>query len=260
MATYLQLCQSVLTYTNTEYGHSLIGVDALTLQLEQRLAVDFVRLAWTGIQTDQEWWGWMRREFKFTPILNKNVYSWNQMEYDEYARNPEARPQGGSGGGLQIADDPEDSIPSAGGFRTWLVSSEVPWRIGDTGNVFAQITYDEWKALSESSNAGSGTPVYFAIAPDLKLCLHPTPSENAHRARISGSYQIAPQILANDNDVPFGLPPEYHDAIAFRAVNLIGSQNQDMQLVEWATRMENDIMADVRRLYLPQIKLGSAYS
>jgi len=185
--TFLELCQDV----RREAGISGSGPSSVTGQIgEMDRIVNWVKRAWNDVQNMRTNWMWMRGYFTFNTTSGDHDYS-----------------------------PAEAGIASR--FSMWGETSLRIYRTSSgLGNEFylPMLSYEEYRRIYLTNTRVTGTPVCFAIAPDMKLLLGPWPDDTY---TITGEYWKSPQTLSADADEP-ELPEQFHSIIVWKALEHYG--------------------------------------
>ena len=227
--TYLELCEQSLALAGTDYGK--LGSKWPPAAGYQTLACGLVAEAWVSIQRLHDNWGWMRQFFEALTVGGRDRYPWNEL-----------RTPGG-----------EQAITS---FRSWANTDDfyiAPDPDGAGGRL-VNISFEQAR-LRKRSVRDPSQPTAFAIAPDLDLVLHPVPRGSYH---FGGEYQSAVQVLEAEDDVPRGLPEEYHPIIKWRAVMLLHGNDEAGSSYQFAASEYRPMLLSLERLYLPDVTIAEA--
>lgn len=80
------------------------------------------------------------------------------------------------------------------------------------------LPWSDFRAVYRIGTQNNGAPAHFTIDPQNKITLGPKPDAVYV---LSGEYQMGPQILAADSDIP-EMPGQFHDLIVYRALARYG--------------------------------------
>lgn len=98
------------------------------------------------------------------------------------------------------------------------------------------IPWSNWLTLDADFSVSYRTlPQYVSQDHQGNLVFYPQTVEPFYT---SFTYDTAPQILSDPEDVPVLLKEEYHDWIAWKALELLAQYDKNATLLSWATRME----------------------
>lgn len=233
MSTFLELCQSVAADSGTVSDTSLLSPATVTGQTGRLLrVVNWTKEAYRQLQVMRSDWEWLRAEFEGETLVNVRRYSLN--ETNERWRNWVFTSSRG---------DPT--------FSCWLTAT------GQTDERWLQ--YRPWEYFRRTflfgDNASeTGRPAYISVDPQGQLVLHPIP-DAAYTIR--GEFMRGPQILAADAEEP-ELPEEYHEAIKWKALILLGIFDEAVEQVP-AWQAQLDIYLDGMVLtQTPRVELTGA--
>lgn len=136
-------------------------------------------------------------------------------------------------------------------FTSWRLKDRDGRPLAYVGDrPLSVVTWDEMRAMQRRPEVG--LPRMIAVAPNLRIVLHPTPDA---MLPISLAYIKAPQVLTLATDIP-EMPEEFHDVIMFGALVRMGRFDEAVsQVPEW--RMEHRrIIGEMERLLLPPVRFG----
>ena len=235
MPTFLELSRSALKDSGLGSPEALSDVTMAT-GIESN-AVEFVREAWVQIQTDQENWLWMQKSFSARLVGGTERYEATALR------------------------DGDGAISMPMGFRSWATSSI--WYITDprqgtvVGAEFPQLIggYQEWRTLTFNRRLPQQRPIGYAIAPNLDLLVVPTPNDTFD---IDGEYQHGVQHFAANDDLPRGLPSDYHNLIKWKGIGMLHGFDEAEASVRYANSQYAVHFNNMKRLYLPAVELAPA--
>ena len=234
---YLELCRTSLLLSGTGSGITLESLDKTTVY--ERQVIEFVRQAWRDIQQMRESWGWRANwPFAMQTVVGKPRYTW-----DEFRDN-----------------DGEPIIPS---FRSW--NTNVRWFITDperslSAGIIPEISYEEYRRRSRAVTTPN-RPTSYAVGgipsegAKHSLYLHPTPDRVA---TIEGACQVGVQQFKKEEEDPFGLSPDYHDIIVWKAIMSIHGFDEDGESYVWAKTNYDTLLTGMEQFYLPKPKVAGA--
>ena len=237
--TYLELCHAALVSSDTGNPGELESLSDANQY--HRQVVQFVSEAWKYIQTLHDDWGWRRKEFDFQMLQGVYQYTFSELRK-------------------------ADKSKAVTSLRRWA-GAEAPdhkgptWRISDPANnhshkgLIARISYEEMRHRKFAANDDYRRPNSFAVYPDLSLVFHPTPDSTY---RIYGLYIPGVQILTSENDIPLGLPEEYHDMIKWRAVMMLHASDEARDSYQFASKSFREYLDSLIRPYLPTMTVAGA--
>lgn len=163
--------------------------------------VTWINSAWNDIQTMRDDWDWMRSSAllgagcNFTPVAGQKSF-----------------PLGTTG--------TTDCGVAPAVFGKWAEHTfrSYTTTVGTNSETrLDRVDFDVWReTYMYGANQGVKTkPVAIAFGPDKSICLGPTSNGTYN---VYGDYFVAPTLMVNDTDVPFGLPPQYHILIVWKAL------------------------------------------
>lgn len=205
-----------------------------------RVAV-WINSAWNDIQTMRDDWDWMRSSAllgagcNFTPVAGQKSF-----------------PLGTTG-----TTDCGVAPAVFGKWAEWSFRSYTT-TVGITSETRCdRVDFDVWREtyMYGANQLVQTKPVAVAFGPDKSICLGPTSNGTYN---VYGDYFVAPSLMVNDTDVPFGIPPQYHLLIVWKALLLYGGYEAASEVIakadlEW-TRMSRQLM----RNNSPRITTGGA--
>ena len=114
------------------------------------------------------------------------------------------------------------------------------------------VAYIPWDNFTYKSYTFTGTnqsvPAYVSQDFEGRLVFYPQPIVPF---QISFVHDVAPQELTAFDDVPAGLPPEYHEWIAWHALMLLGRYDKDPDLFAYGQDMATTYRKRAERSLLP---------
>jgi hypothetical protein len=231
MATYLELCQKVVSESGTADGTLPSTVAGQVGRLAK--IVRWVKDAYTLIQNAHREWLWLQDTFEGPTIVGQRNYDGNDMGVTERFRRF-----------ISTQDRLEDRFtiydPSIG------VSDEGP------------LSFRPYNTFYASFMRGTQTqakPLYFTLSPDGKMLLHPIP-DKVYTVR--GLYRKSSQTLDADDDIP-EMPEEYHDLIAEVALLYLATHDETPQIGGWQLR-KIERMNQLRRDQLPPVEVNAYFA
>lgn len=192
--------------------------------------VNWIVKGWRNLQNDRDDWPWMRREFTGSLVIDQTRYTAAELGI-------------ASRFGQWIGDRPH--------FRTFSLYDPDLGQ-GDEGPI-RQIDYDVWRARYGRGLHDANRPTEWAVSPQGELCVGARPGK---AYTISGEYRTSPQILAADTDVP-ELPEQYHGAIVWEAMKLLGIADESPQTASSAISEYVLAHQNLLRDYLPEVTYDS---
>jgi hypothetical protein len=206
--------------------------------------INWVDDAWSNLQTEREDWEFMRSSnldsaesppgISFATVAAQSVY-----------------PLGSGAGTVGV---------TAANFGKWAretfrcqvtatgINTEVPldW-----------VPYDIWRdvyMLGAMRNVQT-RPVVIAIGPNKELCLGPPPDGTY---TVTGDYYIAPTAMAQDTDVPTGLPARFHMLLVYDAMDMYASYESAPEVAAWAAKGRAKLLPVFQSVYLPPLFFAGA--
>lgn len=163
--------------------------------------VTWANSAWNDIQTMRDDWDWMRSSAllgagcNFTPAAGRKSF-----------------PLGTTAGTTCGVDPALFGKWAEWTFRSYTTSVGI-----NSETRLDRVDFDVWReTYMYGANQGVQTkPVAIAFGPDKSICLGPTSNGTFN---VYGDYFVAPTLMSADTDVPFGIPPQYHILIVWKAL------------------------------------------
>lgn len=200
---FLQLCQETALDSGTIAGvPNITTVAGATGRVRQ--LVGWVRDAYIDIQNERLDWLWMNREFSAALTADKSSYLASELGIDNVAE--------------WIKDIPTDCQRNMTLYETGQKERE---------DAIRQIPYMEFRDRYSIGVHETGQPVEWAVDPQNKLLLGPTPDK---AYVIAGRYRQTPQELALDDDVP-EMPARFHRLIIGEAMRLMARSDEAFQVL-----------------------------
>lgn len=230
MSTYLEICQAVARESGTV---SVLGQPETTVGQTGRLQriLNWVNTAYGDIQRAETTWRWLQYDFKGQTIAAVGVY--------------DAAAMGIAGRFSRWVDRGEEGE----NFFSLYKTSDGPAEEGFLRVVNWQIFRRHY--LIGNRTTEQGKPSAISIDDQGKLRLYPLP-DDVYTLR--GRYVRSPQKLISDHDVP-EMPQDFHDAIQWKALTLMGLFDEDVVQVPWWQGQFMEVMEQLRNQQLPSIKL-----
>lgn len=235
MATFLELVQDLARDSGTLAG----GVNLVTVTTPSSGRADkmigWIRKAWINIQNERDDWPWMRREFTAPLTIGKARYTAAELGI-------------ASRFGQWVGDRPT----GRGVFRTVTVYDPIEGK-ADEGQI-RQVDYDQWRAMYARGAHDANRPTDWAISQLQEMVFGATPDKPYV---VSGEYRLSPQVLRENADVP-ELPEQYHGAIVWEAMKLLGIADESPQTASSAISEYVLARQNLNRDYLPEITINTA--
>lgn len=116
-------------------------------------------------------------------------------------------------------------------------------------NPVRYIPWDNYAYKTYNYHTGSNSsPSYVSQDFEGKMVFYP---QSITPFTLSFVYDVAPQELIDAEDVPFNLPPEYHDWIAWAALMNLARFDKDPDLFSYASAMHDQYQKRAERSLLP---------
>lgn len=225
MATFLELARQVARESGTVAGAQPATVVGQTGRLLK--IVEWTRDAWIAIQNSRPGWLFLRAEFSGETTAGQALYTAASWGLDDLAA---------------WIDDPHATTL----YRTTA-------GVADEGEIRAL----PWPLYRRAYQRGVQTPkrpTAFAVSPDNAFALGPAP-DDAYTVR--GEYRRTAQRLADNDDVPRGLPERFHDIIAWRALIELATFDEAPEAVQRAIGEYRARLQDLERDQLPGIETAA---
>lgn len=229
MSTFLELVQDLARESGTLAGGvNLQTVTGVTGRADKM--VSWVRKAWLHIQNERADWPWMRREFDSALVIDQKRYTAAELGISERF-------------GQWIPDRPD--------FHTFSLYDAA---IGQSDeSALRWMPYDIWRTRYDRGSHDANRPSYWTVSPLKEFCVGPKPDQ-AYVLR--GEYRLAPQILTANVDEP-EMPEEYHGAIVWEAMKLLGIADESANTASSAISEYVLARQNLNRDYLPEITIGT---
>lgn len=234
MATFLQLVQDLARESGTLAG----GVSLPTLTNVTGRAdkmAGWVRKAWINIQNERADWPWMKREFTAPLIIGQSRYTAAELGI-------------ASRFGKWIGDSPH-------GRRIWHSFTLFDPATGqEDEGIIREVDYLVWRERYARGTHDADRPQGWAASPQEEFCIGPRPNK---AYTLTGEYRVFPQVLTDNTDVP-ELPEQYHGAIVWEAMKLLGMADEAPQTSGSAVSEYVIARSNLTRDYLPEVTLGAS--
>jgi len=197
-------------------------------------AVDWAADAYTELQNSKETWRWLRSKFSISTIAMKEEYAPEDC-FDTRLSATLTRLSRWS------VSDPYNSP------KCYLASSGVG------AQYFLQyISWDAFCALYRIGNITNAAPCHITIDPQNNIILGPTPNDVY---TVTGEYQMSPQILANDGDIP-EMPKQFHMLIVYEAMRKYAGDQLAQEAMVRATNEGGAMRSHLELNQLPSWRQG----
>lgn len=233
---FLQLCQRAVL----ECGVS----GSLTTTVGQvgslGRIVNWINAAWEELQTEHDDWEWMRS----SNLLGAGVSFATVAGQASYPL--------GTGAGTVGVTFANFGKWDRYAFRNYTTS------VGFSNEMFLDfIDYDVWRNgyMLGAMREVQTRPVAVAIGPDKSVCLGPPPNA---LYTVTGDYFVAPTQMAQDTDVPTGLPNQFHVAIVYGAMRMYAAYESAPEVYNRGEKGYGDLLRELEARQLPEIEFGTA--
>ena len=202
--------------------------------------VNWIASAYNDLQTQRDNWRWLRSRFTVNTVANTDTYA----------------PTDCTDSRLNV---------TISRFARWWLYSEIDepgiTRYLTSGGVGSETWLVPliWPTFRRIYKRGAQTlvrnnPVHVTIDPQENLVLGANP-DNVYT--IQGEYQMGPQVLALDADVP-EMPTRFHDLIWLHALGKYGRFSAAPEALLRAQTEGGQLMSDLEESQLPSTVLQSA--
>ena len=228
MSTFLQLC-SKLREKTIDSGTGPAAVTGQTGQLarlESAVSDGSVRL-----QQDREDWQWMRKSFYVDTVASDGAYAYTDCTDTV-------------------------SVVAIARFARWYQDCFKAYLSTDGVGTEYPLVWLDWETFRRIYRYGTqtdGKPVYVSMDPTQAFVLGPKPSAVY---RVSGDYQIGPQIMTANADVP-EMPTRFHDLIVYEAMVEHGFNSVAPEVIRFAQSEGTRLRAALELDQLPQVMYGA---
>lgn len=229
MSTYLALAQKL----RQECSDNGTGPSTVVSQTgEARRWVDWVADYWTELQNEQETWRWMRKSFTVPTVSGTGTYAYN-------------------------ATSLVDTVSNAAVTRwaKWYFETFTCYLQSVGVGTERELVWLDWDTFRREYRVGTqtdSTPIHVSQDPTGSFVLGPKP--NAVFV-ISGDYQIGPQTLAADADVP-EMPTRFHHLLVYGAMIKYGGFRIATEAMVRAKTEGTRLKRALERDQLPEVILA----
>ena len=200
MATFLSLCNDVERESGTVAGGAFMTDVEAPPTARQQKVVKWTAAAWDMIQTMRPDWRWMIDEFSHVLTIGQARYTATDLGIARFAD--------------WVVDQCSDDYFPFSLYDTAIgVADECAIR---------HVSYEFWRQAYGRGAQQQNRPVHYAIGRQNELCLGQVPDK---AYRLNGEYRASPQPLVENDDVP-EMPPQFHQAIVWKAVMLLGQHDE----------------------------------
>ena len=227
MSTYLQLC----TYLRQQSSDAGTGPSAVTSQTgDLARIVKWVADSWTEIQQEKDEWRWMRKSFTVSATSGDGAYAYTDCTDT-----------------VNLAAISRFSKWHKDSFKCYLTSAGVGAEYPLTW-----IPWEQFRGIYRYGTQTNAPPCHVSEDPTQKFVLGPIPDATY---TVSGDYQIGPQTLAADGDIP-EMPTRFHNLIVYDALIRYGFNRVAPEVLQFAQAQGSRLHSALVRDQLPQISLG----
>ena len=192
----------------------------------------WIKDAWVELQQAQENWLWMRKSFTVNTVASDGAYAYT---------------------------DCTDTV-SATAIARWAYwyKGRYDWKCylssgGVAGEYFLiWLAWEDFKSRSRKGTQTHAKPVSVIQHPTGKFVLGPIPDAVYV---VSGDYQIGPQVMTADADVP-EMPTRFHNLIVYEAMAKYGGSRIAPEAMVRAVAEGTPLRAALELDQLPRMKLG----
>lgn len=204
---------------------------------EANRMVNWCADAYSELQVDRDWL-WLQREFTVNTVAGTDAYA-----YTDCTDTTDATTISRFSKWFDGYD--KNEFPY---FKSYLTSSGV-------GSEFYlyPLSWDQFRNLYKFGNQNNSQPVHFSVAPNRKFYIGPKPNDIY---TISGTYQMSPQILALDADVP-EMPSQYHQLVKYEAMSKYGGSRIAPEAMVRAVSEGGILRSALEREQLPLFTYGN---
>lgn len=227
MSTFLQLAQKLRMET-TDSGTGPTTVVSQVGELGRM--VQWIVDAWTELQQDRDDWLWMRKSFTVNTVAADGAYVYTDCT-DTVS-------------GMAIAR-----------FARWYQRSFKAYLSADGVGSEYPLIWLEWNRFRRIYRYGTqtdGQPTHVSMDPTQAFVLGPKPDAVYV---ISGDYQLGPQTLAANGDIP-EMPTRFHNLIVYEAMIRYGFNRVAPEALQLAQTEGARLRDALERGQLPAITFG----
>lgn len=230
---YLELCQKVARESGTISGVSPSTVISQTGRLLK--VVNWTADAWTWVQNEHIAWRWMRSRFSWDCSIGTRRYTPAAVNLTDFGR--------------WLTDDLcRSSLDAISYYPVTLYLTATG--VSDEGAI-REIDYSLWRHRYDRGTQDNARPVSYAISPANEFCLGGSPD---YIYTVQGEYFIAPVLLAANADTP-AMPSQFHDAIVWRALELLAEFDEAPLAIAAARYKRLSVMAALENSQLDTIEI-----
>lgn len=202
--------------------------------------VDWIDAAWQEIQSFHADWDWLRSSnllgegASFATVSGTAFHSL------------------GTGSGTCEVTFAQFGMWDRYSFRCYTTT------VGTNDETFLDpISYDYWRDAYQygAQRQVITRPVAVAIGPGKQVCLGPSPTG---LYTVTGDYFRAPTAMTANDDVPTGLPAQYHMGIVYRAMTKYGFYESAAEVIQRGDREYKTLFAPLEAAYTPEYTTAGA--
>jgi hypothetical protein len=227
MSTFLELSADL----RRECSISGTGPTAVTGQTGEYLRVaTWVKNAWLEIQQEKDDWRWMRKSLTVSATSGDGAYAYTDCTDT-----------------VSLAAISRFSLWHKDSFKCYLTS-------GGSGGEYPLrwLPWEQFRGIYRYGTQTNSTPVHVSEDPTQALVLGPIPNATF---TVSGDYQIGPQTLAANGDIP-EMPTRFHQLIVYNAMIRYGFHQVAPETIQSAQLLGGRLHSALVRDQLPQLSLG----
>lgn len=230
--TFLSICQDVRREcVNTGTGPTTVASQTGVLGK----LVAWVAQAYSEIQAKHQDWRWLRSTWTVNTVAGDDTYAYTDCTDSRLSAviSRFAKWWLESGGAANVT--------------SYLTSEGVG---GEGYLIFLQ--WETFRSIYKRGTQNNGPPAHITIDPQNNLVIGPKPDAIY---TISGEYQMSPQTLAADGDVP-EMPTRFHPLIMYRAMEKYGAANGALEVFHRGGFEGGRLMTALELDQLPQTTFG----
>lgn len=229
MSTFLDLCADLRQET-TDSGTGPAAVTGQTGELAR--IVKWIKDSWTDLQQAREDWKWMRKSFTVNTTASDGDYLYSECTDTVTA--------------VAIA---RWSRWYRDCFKIFLTSTGVG---GETPLIW--LDWEYFRRIYRYGTQTDGPPIHVSEDPTGAIVLGPIPDAIY---TVSGDYQIGPQTLTDDGDIP-EMPTRFHRLIVYEAMARYGGNRVAPEAMMRAVSEGGALRVALELNQLPEMGYGDA--
>lgn len=215
---YLSLCQRLRQEAGVSGDGPLTVVGQTSMYAK---LVSWIDTAWQEMQTSRPDWLFMEKEFTFDTTVAQRDYT----------------PTGAGVADLKLWDT-----------NTFLIYKKS---VGETDqNYIPFLSWPKWRQQyrSQMNIRDDQRPFLFTVMPDNSLRFEAQPDDVY---TVDGAYKRATQAFSANDDVPTGLPDDFHMMIVWRALMFYADDQNAPDALDKATEGYNPLLLRLEDEQLP---------